>query len=220
MGAKIDLTGKRFGRLLVMSESSIRKKGGSVYWKCKCDCGNIVETNSQALRKGYTQSCGCYNRDIIKKDNPNREKKLYHIYRGIKDRCYNKNSKSYHNYGARGIKLCDEWNDFEKFEKWALNNGYEQGLWLDRINNDSDYSPDNCRWSTPKEQQNNKRTNVFITINGVTKTLQQWSEESGIKAMTLSRRIELGWSSDDLLKPVNKNYSHSEEIKKAIGNRR
>jgi hypothetical protein len=216
MGKKIDLTGQRFGRLVVLKESSKRDKNGSIHWVCKCDCGNIVEPSSASLRKGTTISCGCYNKEIITKDNPKRKRKLYYIYRGIKDRCYNKNSRAYHNYGGRGISISNEWNDYDAFEQWALANGYEYGLWLDRIDNDGDYSPYNCRWVTPKEQQNNKRTNKYITINGITKTLQQWAESSGIKPMTLSRRIELGWDSDELLKPIDSRYSHSEQIKDAM----
>lgn len=216
MGKRIDLTGQRFGRLVVLEESSKRDKSGSIHWVCKCNCGNIVEPSSASLRKGTTISCGCYNKEIITKDNPKRKRKLYSIYRGIKDRCCNQNNKSYHNYGGRGITISEEWNDYDSFENWAYANGYKQGLWLDRIDNDGNYSPDNCRWTTPKEQQNNKRTNIYITIKGETKTLQQWSDISGINFATLKRRLDLGWNFEDLLKPVNMKYSHSEEIKKAI----
>lgn len=216
MGKKINLKGQRFGRLIVLEETTSRDIGGNVIWKCKCDCGKIVCTSSQNLRKGFTQSCGCYNHDLITKENPKYKKKLYFIYHSMKSRCYNPNDRASHNYGARGIKLCDEWHSFEEFEKWALSNGYKQGLWIDRIDNDGDYAPSNCRWVTPKEQQNNKRTNHYITINNDTKTIQEWAEISGIKPMTITRRIKLGWENEDLLKPVNARYNHSLEIKRAM----
>jgi hypothetical protein len=216
MGKKIDLTGQRFGRIVVLHETPKRDKGGNVLWECKCDCGNITCTSSQNLRRGYTKSCGCYNHDIITKDNPKYKRPLYFIYHSMKCRCYNPNDRAFHNYGARGIKISDAWKTYEKFEKWALKNGYKKGLWLDRINNDLDYSPDNCRWATPKEQQNNKRTNVKVNINGVVKTIHEWADYSGIKPMTIKRRIELGWSAEDLLKPIDTRYSHSKEIKRAL----
>jgi len=216
MGKKIDLTGQRFGRLVVIEESELRNSSGNVKWKCKCDCGNITFSNGYDLRKGVAQSCGCYNRDLVKKDNPKYKRPLYYIYHSMKCRCYNPNDRAFHNYGARGIKISDKWNTYEKFEEWALDKGYKKGLWLDRINNDLDYSPDNCRWATPKEQQNNKRTNHYITINNDTKTIQEWAEISGIKPMTITRRIELGWKNEDLLKPVNARYSHPLEIKRAM----
>lgn len=216
MGKKIDLTGQRFGRLVVLRETPKRDIGGNVWWECKCDCGNITCTSAQNLRKGCTKSCGCYNHDIITKDNPKYKRPLYLIYHSMKCRCYNPNDRAFHNYGARGIKISDKWNTYEKFEEWALENGYKKGLWLDRINNDLDYSPDNCRWATPKEQQNNKRTNRNIKIGDEEHTMQEWADITGIKAMTIARRIELGWKDKDIIKPVNKKYSHSSEIKKAM----
>lgn len=216
MGKKIDLTGQRFGRLVVIEESKMRNKSGNVKWKCKCDCGNYTYSNGYDLRKGNTQSCGCYNRDIVKKENPNYKKHLYFVYHSIKCRCYNPNDRAYHNYGARGIKLSDKWDTYDKFEEWSLKNGYKEGLWIDRIDNDADYSPDNCRWATPKEQQNNKRTNRLLKIGNEVKTITQWSELTGIKSCTISRRVELGWDEASLLKPVDKKRSHSEEIKKAL----
>lgn len=216
MGKKVNLTGQRYGRLIVLEETKKRDIGGNVIWKCLCDCGETTYTSAQNLRRGYTKSCGCYNHDILTKDNPKYKRPLYYIYHAIKCRCYNPNDKAFHNYGARGIKISDKWNTYDNFEKWALKNGYKKGLWIDRIDNDSDYSPENCRWITPKEQQNNKRTNVKIIIDGVEKTIQEWADYSGIKPMTIKRRIKLGWDNSDLLKPVDSRYSHSDQIKKGI----
>ena len=221
MGKKIDLTGQRFGRLRVIKETEKRNRnGGNVIWLCECDCGAVVEVSSENLRRGATKSCGCYNRDIITKENPKYKRKLYSIYHSIKNRCRNQHDKAYKNYGGRGINLSDKWDTYEKFEQWAMDNGYQEGLWLDRIDNDGDYSPENCRFCTPKEQQNNKRTNIFVEINGERKTIQQWAEASGIKRATIERRIELGWNADDLLNPIDKRYSHGEKIKRAKENPR
>jgi len=217
MAEKVNgMIGRRFGRYVVVAESEQRTKSGTIKYVCKCDCGNTRTISGSLLRNGESKSCGCYNRDLIKKDNPKYKRKLYFVYRSMLDRCNNPNCKSYNNYGGRGISVSQKWDTYEKFEEWCLNNGYEQGLWLDRIDNNGNYSPDNCRFITPKEQQNNKRTNVNVTIGGITMTIKQWSEKSGIGFATIERRIECGWKEDDLLKPVNKKYSHSEAIKNGL----
>lgn len=211
------MIGKRFGRLVVIEESKERQNNGSIRYLCKCDCGNMKNINGVALRLGKTVSCGCYNREIITKDECKADMPLYGIHHSMKQRCYNTNDKAYKNYGNRGIKVCDEWkDDFEAFKKWSLENGYKKGLWLDRIDNDKNYSPDNCRWATPKEQQRNKRTSRFVEINGVKKTVSEWAEEFGIGYATISRRLELGWKPEDLSKPVDRKRSHSKEIREAI----
>ena len=213
MGKKVEMIGKRFGRILVISEDK-RDSQGIIYYKCLCDCGKEKIIKGTSLRAGVTRSCGCYNHDIVTKDNPVYKSKLYGVYRSIISRCNCPTDKSYHNYGGRGIKISSEWNTFEAFKKWSESNGYKEGLWIDRINNDMDYSPDNCRWATPKEQQNNKRTCVYVTINGITKTISQWADETGICYATICRRLQLGWQGEDLLKPIDKKRSHSKEIKR------
>lgn len=122
--------------------------------------------------------------------------RLYSIWHCMKLRCYNKNRESYKNYGARGIKVCSEWLlDFNNFKNWAYNNGYNDTLTLDRIDNNDDYKPSNCRWVTPKEQQNNTRRNHYILFNGQNKTLKQWSEELDIPYFCLRSRLNnLNWS--------------------------
>lgn len=138
----------------------------------------------------------------------------------MKQRCSNPNDKAYANYGGRGIKVCAEWeHDYFAFKNWALANGYKSGLWIDRVDNDKGYSPDNCRWETPKRQQQNKRTNVSVMIGGVEKCISEWAELSGIPFATLYRRIELGWSEERLLSPIDEKYSHSEAIHAAINPR-
>ncbi len=115
--------------------------------------------------------------------------KLYRVWDSMKQRCNNPNRKDYDRYGKRGINYCEEWEKFRNFKEWAQNNGYGEGLTLDRIDNDKGYSPDNCRWVTHKMQNNNKRNNVYVTIKGRTQTLAQWAEEFGVNYKTVYSRI-------------------------------
>ena len=112
----------------------------------------------------------------------------------MKTRCYNENNPKYKNYGGRGIEVCDEWLDFKNFHEWAISHGFEKGLSLERIDNDKGYCPENCRWATMLEQAKNKRTNIMITYNGITDTLQGWTKRLGFRKNTLRVRIvQLGW---------------------------
>lgn len=132
------------------------------------------------------------------------KEKLQRIYSNMKTRCYNPNSNRYHCYGGRGIRVCDEWkNSFQNFKEWAVNNGYADNLTLDRINNNGNYEPSNCRWVTNKQNTNNTRRNRLLTYNGETHTMSEWCEIIGIKLQTLSARIYRGWSVDDAItKPI------------------
>lgn len=122
-------------------------------------------------------------------ENP-RKTRIYSIYKGMKDRCRYKTNDNYERYGGRGIRVCEEWlADYMNFYNWAINNGYKEGLTLDRIDPNKNYEPDNCRWATYKEQANNTRRNNFITYNGETHTLTEWAEKLGIKRSTLNTRI-------------------------------
>lgn len=143
--------------------------------------------------------------------------KLYNVWRGIKKRCNNPNHYAYPQYGGRGIKLSEEWEDFDIFYKWALTNGYEVGLTLDRINNDGDYSPQNCRWANWKVQGNNRRTNTHITFDNRTQTMSMWADEIGISRETLwSRLYKYKWPIEVALTAqkgaINK-YNRKEIIK-------
>lgn len=199
------MIGQKFGRLTVIEELPERKHGSRVY-RCKCDCGNIINARKDMLKNGNTRSCGCLQRekarDIAKAKSTHGKSKtrLYNIYYHIINRCYRKNEPNYENWGGRGIKVCNEWkDDFMTFHNWAIDNGYREGLSIDRIDNDKGYSPDNCRWTTNKQQSNNRRSNIFLEYEGKTQTIMQWSEELGNKYGTMIARYHAGWPAKEIL---------------------
>lgn len=196
-----DLIGQRFGRLMVVEHVGTRSK--SALWKCKCDCGNTTEVISGNLVRGGTQSCGCLVSQLAKERMTTHGKhgtRLYKIWQGMNQRCNNSNYTDYDNYGGRGITVCDEWSEFMPFYRWAMNNGYKNNLSIDRINNDGNYETGNCKWSTMKEQANNKRTNVCYEYQNQKKNLTQWSEQSGISRYHLYQRIRRdGWTIEKAL---------------------
>ena len=187
-----DLSGRRFGRLTVQAEAGRNAKKG-VMWQCLCDCGNTTVVASTNLIQGHTQSCGCLHR----KQNITHgatDTKLYGVWINVKTRCNNPRNRAYPQYGGRGIRLCEEWESFQDFQNWAIKSGYADGLTLDRIDVNGNYSPENCRWADMKTQQNNRRNNHVIEFNGVRKTLSEWSEATGLSSSTLRTRLSiLGW---------------------------
>lgn len=216
-----DFVGKKFGKLTVIEfshkkqrfASNGKKNGNDFYYKCKCECGNETISRIADLKRGKATSCGCYRVERTKQVNKKYESyefwntKLYKIYAKIKDRCLNVKCKRYADYGGRGISICDEWkNDFVAFHDWAMSNDYKEGLSIDRINNNGNYEPSNCRFVTSKVQNNNKRNNFNITYNGRTQTAKQWAEEVGIRYRTLkSRLVILKWSAEKALTTPVKN---------------
>lgn len=198
MGRFINLENQRFGRLVV-NDIAGRDNRGEVLWRCKCDCGNtIIALSSNLRRNNHTMSCGCYKKEILKTVNKTHgmsKSSIYSIWCAMKRRCYQEKSKDYTDYGARGITVCDEWkNNFENFYEWAIRNGYEKGLSIDRINVNGNYEPSNCRWATLKEQANNKRNNHLIEYNGEAHTMKEWSEILGINYYTLHSRLRNNWT--------------------------
>lgn len=202
-----DLTGKRFGRLQVLS---FKEKHGKVhYWNCRCDCGKEVVVNGYSMIYGNSRSCGCLHdelsRERLKKQATKHglcRTRLSSIYHTMKTRCNNPNCNAYKYYGARGISLCPEWhNDFMNFYNWAIANGYADDLTIDRIDVNGNYCPENCRWVTPYEQGRNTRKNRWVTINGETHILNDWAKILGINRKTLSDRLDKGLPDSELVKP-------------------
>lgn len=214
----IDLTGQRFGRLTVI-ERSFSKPKGKTWFKCRCDCGNVVNVWSVYLRNGTTKSCGCLNRELASTRlkaqkleagcDGRSETRLYKVWRGMISRCSNPNTHYYEGYGGRGIIVCTEWAEsFEAFREWALSHGYADNLTIDRIDNNGNYSPENCRWVTMKVQANNMRSTHLITYRGKTLSVSQWASELKISRATIVSRLRNGWSDALALStPVDKRYS-------------
>lgn len=214
-----DLTGMKFTRLTVLErgEPYITKDNQHLTrWVCRCDCGKVKTIRASELINNKTLSCGCLGKEHRAKSimrHGGSRTKIYHIYLGMIDRCYDStNSISYKNYGGRGISVCDEWrgeNGFLNFKAWALKNGYDESLSLDRIDVNGNYEPSNCRFITMKQQQNNKRDNVYITLDGETHTIAEWAEMAGLKYSTLKERLNRGWDTEKAIKtPTIMKYSH------------
>lgn len=182
----IDISGKKFGKLTAI-EPIGKTKHNEIIWKCQCDCGKQAEVTGINLRRGKTKSCGCLtNRNLAKIkriDNSEKSyKRIHGIWKGMKTRCYNSNSKGYKDYGARGILICEEWKEcFLHFYEWSINNGYADDLTIDRKDKNGNYEPSNCQWVTMKQQSNNKRNNVKIEYKGEIHTISEWSEVLGFK---------------------------------------
>lgn len=168
MKYKHDLTGHRFGKLTAVYP--VPDKSHRARWHCVCECGNEKDVLQQNLTNGHVRSCGCihsevnkekierYNSSIGRESHHNTKSRLYRIWIGIKSRCFVQTASNYKNYGQRGISVCDEWvNSFSAFSKWAIQNGYNDSLTIDRINADGNYCPENCRWVTMSIQEFNKR---------------------------------------------------------------
>ena len=194
MGRFHDLTGQRFGWLLVIGRAEDKTTGSKpkTMWRCLCDCGKETVVWGSSLTQGTTVSCGCKKR---KHGFANKER-LYQTWKNMRRRCYTPSNKRYAQYGGRGITICPEWDDYAVFRSWAMSNGYRDDLTIDRIDVDKGYSPDNCRWVGAKIQANNMTRNRFITFRGKTMTLSQWAEELGLSYGVINHRIQRGWDMD------------------------
>lgn len=192
-----DETGKRYGYLVVVKRT--HNVDGKWAFLCKCDCGNEVVRTGAQLRASGLHSCGCKIGESNKTHGMSGER-LYGIWFDMKRRCKDPQNKRYKRYGGRGITVCPEWRDsFEAFRDWSMANGYQDDLTIDRIDPDGPYSPENCRWATIKEQNNNRSNNRYITCNGKTLTLSGWSELTGLHRTTITRRMARGMSVEQSL---------------------
>lgn len=193
MGRKrIDRSGQRYGRLVIVEPAGRRRNIG--LWLCRCDCGSEKIVEGPSLQYGRTVSCGCLNKERVRETHTKHgayKTRLYHAWQTMRARCNNPTCKAYRLYGARGIRVCERWESFDAF---ASDMGEPPfGLSLDRIDNDGHYEPGNCRWATHREQMLNTRRNVHITIEGETKTVSEWSARYGVPQHRVYCRMSRGW---------------------------
>lgn len=217
-----DRTGERHGRLLVLGPAESRRSSDGKprrYWRCLCDCGNTIDVRSDSLENDRTKSCGCLQRDAVSeymREHPPKAKygesreRLHNIWYLMNYRCEEPTCSAYKNYGGRGILVCKEWKDvdsgYQRFKEWALQNGYSDELTIDRIDNNGNYEPSNCRWVDTATQSRNKRSNVRYVWNGAEFSIAELSQMSGIRHATLWQRIRvLHWDVEKALTtPVRK----------------
>ena len=206
---KADLSGKKFGRLTVIRFLKPEERDGKRHtWLCQCDCGKTVQVEGSRLIDGHTRSCGCLIADFIgnlNKKYKHTSRRLYTVYKGMLTRCYNKKHREYHNYGKRGIVVCQEWlDDFDNFAEWAYENGYKDDAdfhecTLDRKNVDEGYNPTNCRWVTNQVQQNNRRDCIYAEYNGEVHTCMEWSKILGVTYQKLQYHLKRGRTIAEIL---------------------
>lgn len=197
-----DITGQKFGRLTALYK--LHNTTGNTKWLCICDCGNFAEVTISNLTTSHTKSCGCYQIDMAIKNGTKHGKyntRLYKIWQGMKDRCYNKNIIAYKDYGARGIIICDAWrNNFTNFYDWAINNGYKDNLTIERVDVNGNYEPENCCWATPTQQARNRRNTKYITYHDETKPLAEWCDILNLNYdMVYDRIYQYHWSIEEAL---------------------
>lgn len=188
------MVGGLYGRLTVLS---VYKQGSVWYGACECSCGTRKSIRLESLLNGRTKSCGCYNKELVSKRTSKgnfSNTRLYHVWENMKSRCNNSHNPEFHNYGGRGIKVCALWNNFLEFRKWALLAGYDSTApknvcTIDRIDNDGNYEPSNCRWVTCKENQNNKRKTRRFEYNGSLYSLRELSILANIRIEAMRSRI-------------------------------
>jgi len=223
-----DIRGQRFNKLVAVKFSHFkeyaRKDRNSLkmvpYWEFRCDCGNVVLLSLDSVKAGGSKSCGCWRREASKINNTihgqaqkrtgdGKASRLYRIWAQMKRRCDLPTVKAHYRYGGRGIKVCREWSEnFVAFEQWALNNGYDSKLTLDRRDNDGNYEPDNCRWVTRKVQANNRRTNKNVQYKGERYTIAELADKFNLPVSSLGYRLFKGMSTEEAIdyltkQPVN-----------------
>jgi len=200
MGRRLEITpGEKYGKLTIVREverTSIKRR-----FLCQCDCGRFTQVNLNSLRTGAIKSCGCLLKESGKRNKIHGywQHRLYGIWAGMKQRCFNSKCNSYKYYGARGITMCLQWLDFSLFLKWALSSGYKDNLTIERVDVNGNYEPGNCKWIPGKDQPANTRQSHWIFWKGHTKNISQWAKHTGLCAETIRRRIAYGWPIDRAL---------------------
>lgn len=197
----IDLAGRRFGKLVAIKPNG-QNRAKQYLWLCQCDCGNASTAIGSNLIRGNTKACGCVRlteiADRTRKHGMSKTR-LFKIWAGMRKRCLNPKCKGYKNYGGRGITINPRWDSFENFYKDVFET-YEETLSLDRFPDvNGEYGPDNFRWATQKTQNNNRRNNVIIELDGIKKTLSEWSSISGVHQTVITYRIKNGWELNDAI---------------------
>lgn len=205
---KKQTVGLKFGRLLVIEEiiNEGTPKHKKFTYKCLCECGQEKICLRKHLVSGDTKSCGCLNNELYEKHGFHNHK-LYSIHKAMVSRCSNEKNPKYKDYGKRGIFVCKEWIDSRSaFFEWSLNNGYEEGLEIERKNNNDGYYPENCEWITRKQQCRNMRSNIFISIGGIEKCISEWCEIYNLSKNAIYARVNLNWKLDEniILTPIKK----------------
>jgi hypothetical protein len=200
---KENLIGQKFGRLTVIARAENNKQGQRM-WLCQCDCGKTKDkpVPTYSLKSGKVKSCGCLYFQSNKGRNVTHGKagtRIYQIWSSMKGRCTNTKNLAFNDYGGRGIEVCEEWrSDFTSFYDWAVSHGYRDDLTLDRIDNNGNYEPSNCRWATYKEQENNRRNNRIIMYENREYTVSQLAKKLNISPAALRWRLENGWNESEL----------------------
>ena len=199
--------GAQFDRLTVMSLArKIRyDSGGQInLWECKCTCGKTTIVSNRNLSSGHTRSCGCLKGKPIRHGFARQGKvhRFHMVWRNMLARCHTPQSTGYKHYGGRGIRVCTRWHTFENFRD-DMFAGWQQGLTVERKDNDGPYSPDNCIWATRQQQANNKRTSRFLVINGVSHTYSEWQAISGIHQTQIRWRHKNGWPPELCVNPTD-----------------
>ena len=197
MRKPLDITGKVFGRLTVISLYDF-KTTKKRYWNCSCICGGVALVETGNLKSGGTKSCGCFRRERMSSHGM-AGTKLYIVWQSMRARCENPKKENYVYYGGRGINVCASWDDFVVFQKWAMSNGYSDGLQIDRTDSNKGYSPENCRFVSPSANSRNRRNNVTYTVMGQTGCVTELAEKYGQPHSRVRSRLKIGWTIVDAL---------------------
>ena len=198
------MIGKTFENWTVLEHDIERSVDRKTFYICECKCGTNRSVRADVLRNGRSISCGCLKKEMLRErvtTHGMTKTPLHNVWIALKDRCTNPNNQRFKHYGGKGVKVCEEWkHDFQKFYDFAIENGWKKGLTIDRIDNDGDYTPENCHFITNRKQQLNKSNNNRVTINGETLTIKEWCDKSGINRNTFVWRLRNGWQGNALLK--------------------